>query len=292
MKKITIALCALAALALAGCGATTQQIVAQNDKQVEFAKFALQEETKREIERYKQHAEVLKAIENRKAEEAKAAVVEAGAMMRIAEKADAGGRAAIAVNMSHNAVRRKASAAADDKPAMLPASAPIKLPELQPLKTSGEVLADIGKAALNSPLLPTVGTIALEVVRAGTARQQSRDNAASTQALYAAFTNINGKTVDGMRDLGTAGINGAVTLGSIPRIGNVIGDGNAFFGSVATRTVTVDCPVALNTSGGNAGNGGNGAGGAAANASGGAGGGGAPSGSVAPVANVNCVAGK
>lgn len=313
LRNTAVALMCAALALLAGCGATTKEIIAQNDKQIEMAKFAMQQETARETERLKANAQVLVEVERRKTAEAKAAETQAHVAYLIAEKADAGGKAAIAVNLSHNAARAKA--AAEPAPALLAAAAPIKLPEMQPLKTGAELWVDFGKTALNSPLIPTLGNVGLGLIQAGVTKAQSRDSAATQQALYGAFKDVNGQSVGAVRDVGVAAIGGLTDAAKEPRIiAQAGGDVSiAVNGSVAN----VKCPAQLTGSAGNgapggaggagglgapgglAGNGGTGAnaaGGAGGNGGlGGAGGLGAPGGAGGAnnqAAVTNCTAGK
>ncbi len=308
-RLAALVLCGLVALAVAGCGASATQIAAQNQLTLQMYKETLAHNDKQADRTVQANKDLLALQEKRLTAEAEAKRVKYGAMMTIAVQADAGGKAAIGMALAMEGANGGGKAA--DEPRLIAAPAPIAPPVLQPIKSTGEVMADLGKAVLNSPLIPTIGQITLGVVQAGVQKAQSRDNAATTQAMYAMFRGVNADTAGALRDLGGHAIDGLTTVGSKPTINITGDDSNVALGGNAVRTNTVQCPQTVGGTagnggsggmagaGGNAASGGNGGSGAGAlggaSGSAGAGGAGGPGASGGPLsiqATSNCTAGK
>lgn len=195
-RRAALVCAAFAALAVAGCGASTTQLVRQADAQVALTKAAWAEDAKRETERINANANVAIAREKRLAEEAATKRVKYVAMQNIAASSDAGGKAAIATAL---ALERDDGVAQAAPLALAQAAAPVVVPQIPALKTDAELFVDFTKAVLNSPLIGTVGQVALGVVQSRANTDVARINAATQIAQsnnsLAATVSTNGSFV-------------------------------------------------------------------------------------------------
>lgn len=221
------------------------------DQQVALTKAAWARDDANETARIKATADVAIAREKRMAEEAASRRVKYVAMQNIAATSDAGGKAAIAVSLSHE---KDAPEAAAPMVAIAPV-APTQVPVFNMPKSTTELWLDFGKSALNSPLFPALVQGAISVVQAQQGTKVAKINAdrdatiavvngETTRALYASTTQQNANTVAALRDVGLKPV-------PITTVTNVTGTGNAVNGSTADNSVTTNtaqCPLTQNDS--------------------------------------------
>jgi hypothetical protein len=297
MKFILAALVAVFSFLLVGCTTTAELEFLRGQKEERLALIKFNDDAETRAARI--FIEINKEREKTKQEEAKAAVVRAGAIMKIAEKADAGGRVAMARSLEERAPIA-GMAAAD---LVMPKPAFIALPPVQMPKSAFEKGVEVvdrlwGRAN---------GTASTLLAYKGLGKQLDADvrrtelQEAGNTARHGATMGAFGRSSDNQASQSIEATRGfAAALAEESKnpdqVFNVSGNDNQFAlnGSQANRVVnnttnTVQCPQTQTARSGDSGTGGDGGtsttGGNTA----------APSGQTAPttaVQTAHCNAGK
>lgn len=266
MKRILAALVAAFSFLLTACTTTAELKAIDVQKEIALATIKFNDDS--ETRAARAWIEVTKAREATRQEEAKAAVVKAGAIMKIAEKADAGGRVAMARSLEERAPAAGAAVAelAMPKPSFMP------VPTIQMPKSGFEKGVDVvdrlwGRAnGTANSLLAHKGLgkqLDADVEIRRLTEQGSTDRHGATMGAFGRFS-------DNQTTLGVAGVNGARDVGvaaaNTPDIvNNVTGAGNKvnvagrdanFRDETNNTTNTNNCPQTQTANGGQSGPGG------------------------------------
>lgn len=277
MKPILAALVAAFCFVLSAC-TTTAELKALDQQHAErMAALKMNEEAQARAEnnrlRLAQEREItLRVAEVTRQEQAKANVVRYGAYIKIAEKADAGGRVAIARSLEERPESVASAAAALPPLPEVPRAAPIQLPPFQMPKSAVDRWLDAGKAGwglANETARLFLGyksfgkQLDADVEIRRLTEQGATDRHGATMGAFGRFS-------DNQTALGIAGVNGARDVGveaaRTPHIvNNVNGTGNkvnvggrdANFRDETTTTTTntVECPQTQDSRSGQSGTG-------------------------------------
>ncbi|MGL4233187.1 MAG: hypothetical protein ACRDAM_15825 [Casimicrobium sp.] len=302
MKLIVAALVAAICLLLSACTTTAELKAIEAQKDIALATIKFNDDS--ETRAARAWIEVTKAREATRQEEAKAAVVKAGAIMKIAEKADAGGRVAMARSLEE---RAPAAGAAVAEVAM-PKPSFMSVPTIQLPKSVFEKGVDMvdrlwGRAnGTADSLLAYKGLgkrLDAEVRRTELIEKGNTDRHASTMGAFGRFSdNQASQANESTRGFAQAFVEESKNPDQVFNIGgndNQLALGGSRANRVVTTTInTVDCPQTQTANGGQSGSGGTGGNGQGTTA-GSNGGQGAPSGAGGapqPQQRGECNAGK
>ncbi|MGL4231003.1 MAG: hypothetical protein ACRCWJ_06510 [Casimicrobium sp.] len=285
MKPMFAALVAAFCLLLSACTTTAELKAIESQERIALATIKFNDDS--ETRAARAWIEVTKAREATRQEEAKAAVVKAGAIMKIAEKADAGGRVAMARSLEERAPAAGAAVAevAMPKPSFMP------VPTIQLPKSAFEKGVDMfdrlwGRAnGTADSLLAYKGLgkrLDAEVRRTELIEKGNTDRHASTMGAFGRFSdNQASQANEATRGFAQALVEEAKNP---DQVFNISGNDNqlALNGSHANRVVTTTtttntnkCDQTQTNRGGDSGPGGTGTGTTGQNN-------GAPSGQTAP----------
>lgn len=293
----------IAALALFGCGQKEEMLIAAQSQE-RLTDKVLKYKTDTELERIRKTAEIRVAHEATLKAKYEADKYRYGAFIKVAEKADAGGRVAIARSLEDRQEAQFAATAAT-----IPESASIQIPTLQ-LPKSGwtefrESMRDIGIPILG---LVTNGFIASKQIN-GQVRMTESNNAAAT-AQHAATMGAFANASDNQTTLGVAGVTGVrdTALGTVQSIESIIAEltknpsvqvtgGEVSIAQGGSTVTVVKCPQNVSAAGGNGASGGDGASGGNGGSTGGGGAGGpgaagGAGGQSNPTSTLNCSTNK
>jgi len=245
MKKIlTLMLLPLLVVLLAAC--TTAGDLAALSAQKEIALKTLEVNAAQNDKAAARRVDLALAREERLKAEAEARRVQAGALGWIAEKADAGGKAAIGVSLAH-----QMSANAAPQPAIereLPAPVPMQVPQIQMPKSGAEQAKEWAGLGLQLFGIATNGYVAVKNISGQVAMNADNQKGQTDRqnGLVGGLVKLGETGINGTRDLGLGLGDDLKTVAVIPHDVTIVnGNGNGLNGSNvdnSVKTVKVECP--------------------------------------------------
>jgi len=246
MKKfLTLLIPPLVAVMLGAC--TTAADLAAIDAQKTVALETIKVNAAQSDKAAARRVDLALAREERLKAEAEARRVQAGALGWIAEKADAGGKAAIGVSLAHQ--MNAPAAASPSIERELPAPALMPVPQIQMPKSGAEQAKEWVGLGLQGLGIVTNGYIAAKNIAGQVAMNADNQKGQTDRqnGLVGGLVKLGETGINGTRDLGL-GLGGNLeAVAVIPHNVTVVnGNGNGLNGSNvdnSNKTVTVDCPL-------------------------------------------------
>lgn len=250
MKKrlASLVLCAFAIIAVSGC--TTAADLAAISAQKEIALTTIKANAEQNDKAAARRVDLALAREERLKAEAEARRVQAGALGWIADKADAGGKAAIGVSLAH-----QMSANAAPQPAIereLPAPAPMQVPQIQMPKSGAEQAKEWAGLGLQLFGIATNGYVAVKNISGQVAMNADNQKGQTDRqnGLVGGLVKLGETGINGTRDLGLGLGEDLKTVAIIPHDVTIVnGNGNGLNGSNvdnSVKTATAACPLTQN----------------------------------------------